>query len=282
MENLNIGQKIKNRRIELGLTQKAVAGDYMTRNMLSIIESGRAMPSVESAEYLAKVLDIPLSYLFSYDDNFFFYEKKDKLPIIHNEFKNGKNLECMDLIDSLSDTDDELRYIYAFSALYLGRKKLFDGSLHSAEKYLKLSLEVASSTCYNTFEIEATAPLYLSVASNIHSPLLEFDSEQYEKIHIRTFDYEFFKYITLDYDYQFENENYQKHLAAKQLLKKYNYLDAIEILKELEESKNKNYNACMLFGVYSDIENAYKQIGDFENAYRYASKKLSLISAFKE
>ena len=46
--------------------------------------------------------------------------------------------------------------------------------------------------------------------------------------------------------------------------------------------KNKDYNACVLFGVYSDMEIAFKQIGDFENAYRYASKKLSLISAFKE
>ena len=143
MEKLKIGQKIKKRRNELGLTQKAVAGEFMTRNMLSIIESGRATPSIESAEYLANVLDIPLSYLFSYDDNFFFYEKKDKLPSIHNEFKNGNYLECMNIIDSLSDTDDELRYIYAFSSLYLGRKKLFDGSLHSAEKYFKLSLEVA-------------------------------------------------------------------------------------------------------------------------------------------
>ncbi len=279
---LKLGEKVKQRRLELGLTQKAVAGDFMTRNMLSIIESGRAMPSVESAVYLSEVLDIPLSYLFSYDENYFFFEKRDKLPKIWELYKSCEYINCMELIDSLSDSDDELRYIYAFCALAYGKEKLFSGSLYLSEKYLKIALDVALKTCYNTFEIEATAPMYLSVASNIQAPLLEFDSSLYEKIKNKTFDYEFFKYVTMDIEYKFDNENYQKHLEAKLLLKKYKYMDAIALLKQLEESKNKQYNAYMLFGVYSDLEIAYKQLGDFENAYRYASKKLSLLSAFKE
>lgn len=281
-DRLNIGEKIKKRRITLGLTQKEVAGSFMTRNMLSIIESGRAMPSVETAEYLSKTLDIPLSYLFSYDENYFFYEKQDKISSVRNAFCEKRYKDCISIIDSLSDMDDELRYIYAFCTFYFGREKLFSGSLASAEKFLSIALDMASKTCYNTSEIRATAPLYISVASNIHSPLLEFDAATYEKIHSDTFDYEFFKYITMDNDYEFENERYRKHLLAKQLLKKYNYMQSVVILKELEESKNKEYDACMLFGVYSDLEIAYKQMGDFENAYRYASKKLSLLSAFKE
>lgn len=281
IEKLKFGEKVKERRMKLGMTQKDVAGDFMTRNMLSIIESGRAMPSIETAVYLSKVLDISLSYLFSYDKNYFFFEKQEKLPHIRELYENKQYNECMELIDSLSDSDDELHYIYAFCALKYGRKMLFSGSLSISEKYLKLALDTASKTFYSTFEIEATAHLYLSVASNIQAPLLEFDSERYEMIKNRTFDYEFFKYITMDYEYTFENENYKKHLEAKRLLKKYKYIDAIALLQQLEELKNKEYNAYMLFGVYSDIEIAYRQIGDFENAYRYASKKLSLINGFK-
>ena len=281
-KKLNFGLKVKNRRIELGMTQKEVAGDFMTRNMLSVIESGRAMPSVESAEYLSSVLNISLPYLFSYDDDYFFYEKKEKMSLIHTLYKARNYTDCMELIDSLSGTDDELKYIYSYCAFNLGKEKVMDGSLYSAEKYLKISLTAAAQTCYDTYEIETVAPLYLSVASNIQAPLLELDSDRYEQMRKTTYDYEFFKYVTMDYDYKFKNENYQKHLEAKQLLKKYNFLGAIALLKELEESKNKEYNAYMLFGVYSDIELAYKQLGDFENAYRYASKKLSLISAFKD
>ena len=141
---------------------------------------------------------------------------------------------------------------------------------------------MAKLTCYDTAEIETTVPLYLSVANNIGAPLLEFDSKAYEINYAKSYDYDFFKYVTMDFDYKFENEYYGKHLYAKQLLKKYSYYEAIAVLREIEESKNDVYNACVLFGVYSDLEVAFRQIGDFENAYRYASKKLSLISAFKE
>lgn len=277
-----IGEKIKKRRLELGLTQKNVAGNFMTRNMLSIIESGRATPSIETADYIAKTLKLPLSYLLSDDETFFFYEKKQKISDIRAFFVSGDYSECIELIKSISDTDDELAYVLAHALLRLGRQKLFHGSLASAVKCFKEAMETASKTCYDTSEIKATAPLYLSVANNIHTPLLEFDSEAYKRIHSGIYDYDFFKYVTLDSDYEFENEYYRKHLAAKQLLKKYSYTEAIALLHEIEESKNKDYNACVLFGVYSDLEIAFKQIGDFENAYRYASKKLSLISAFKE
>lgn len=276
------GEKIRKKRLELGLTQKSVASDFMTRNMLSMIEAGRTMPSLETAEYLAKTLDLPLSYLVSDEDTFFVFDKQRKISDIRRRFKNGEYESCLSIIESISDTDDELAYVNAFCLLRIGRQKLFHGSLASAVRYFSKALEMASKTCYDTAEIKATVPLYLAVANNIHSPLLELDSDAYENIYSGVYDYDFFKYVTLDSEYEFKNENYRKHLYAKQLLKKYSYYEAIAVLRELEESKNKDYNACVLFGVYSDLEIAFKQIGDFENAYRYASKKLSLISAFKE
>ena len=66
---IKIGEKIKKLRKELGLTQKDVCGEYMTRNMLSLIESDSAMPSIETAEYIASRLNITLSYLFESEEN---------------------------------------------------------------------------------------------------------------------------------------------------------------------------------------------------------------------
>ena len=116
-----IGEKIRKRRIELGLTQKSVASDFMTRNMLSVIESGRATPSLETAEYLAKTLQLPLPYLFSADENLFFYEKKDKMPLILEFYNKGDWNSCIELVESLSDIDDEL-CLLSFSP---GKKKAF-------------------------------------------------------------------------------------------------------------------------------------------------------------
>ena len=70
------------------------------------------------------------------------------------------------------------------------------------------------------------------------------------------------------------------HLTAKALIKKYKFYEAIELLTQIEDAKNKFYNAPMLFGVYTDLELAYKQLGDFEKAYRYSTKRISLLNAF--
>ena len=94
--------------------------------------------------------------------------------------------------------------------------------------------------------------------------------------------YEMFKYITMDMEYEYKNIILEKHIRAKGLLKRYAYLEALELLLDIESYKSTEYyNAFVFFGVYTDLENAYKQLGDFENAYRYSSKRMSLISGFK-
>lgn len=59
---MTLGQKIKAARLEKGLTQKEVVGDYITRNMLSKIENDSATPSVRTLEHLARALDLPPGY----------------------------------------------------------------------------------------------------------------------------------------------------------------------------------------------------------------------------
>lgn len=276
-----IGEKIKNRRIELSMTQKDVCEEFMTRNMLSLIENGSSAPSIETAEYLARKLSLPLAYIFSESDDLFTYEKNEKIGYIKELFHRGNYEYCISVIDSLSGTDDELNYIYAYASFEYGKKLLMNGSLMSAAKYLSIASDKAKNTIYDTKAIASSIPLYLAVTVNIHSPLLEFDPSSYLETHSSNEDYEFYKYITLDGDFDFKNELYSRHLAAKKLIKQYKYADAIQALQTIEESKLENYNACVLFGVYTDLENSYKQLGDFENAYRYSAKRMSMINGFK-
>lgn len=58
MENNTLGKRIKEARLAKKMTQSEVVGDFITRNMLSQIESGSATPSVKTLEYLCKVLEI--------------------------------------------------------------------------------------------------------------------------------------------------------------------------------------------------------------------------------
>ncbi len=280
--NFLIGKKIKARRKELSITQAELAGDKISRNMLSLIENGSAMPSVDTAEYIAKRLNLPLSYLFSDSEDLFPFEKLEKIDYIKEMFKKGNYSRCINLIDSLSGTDDELNYISATAAFRLGISLTMQGSFLSADKYFGIAIERSKATAYDTKEIRTVTPMYQAVLGNVQSPLLEFDFEAFKNGYEAAYNYEFFKYITLDFDFDFSNKLFARHFEAKSLIKKYNYQEAIKVLLSMEEYKNsKDYNACVMFGVYTDLEYSYKQLGDFENAYRYSNKRLSLLNAFQ-
>ena len=63
MNRSELGKRIKEARLAKKMTQTEVVGDFITRNMLSQIESGTATPSLKTLEYLAGVLDIPVQTL---------------------------------------------------------------------------------------------------------------------------------------------------------------------------------------------------------------------------
>ncbi len=59
---MTLGEKIRSARMALGLSQRAVCGDVITRNMLSQIEHGAAKPSMDTLKYLASRLGKPVSF----------------------------------------------------------------------------------------------------------------------------------------------------------------------------------------------------------------------------
>lgn len=59
---MELGQKIRQARLELGLSQRVLCGDTITRNMLSQIENGVARPSMDTLRILAERLGRPVSY----------------------------------------------------------------------------------------------------------------------------------------------------------------------------------------------------------------------------
>ncbi len=59
---MKLGARIKQARLEAGLSQRALCGDRITRNMLSQIEHGTASPSMQTLLYLAERLEKPVSF----------------------------------------------------------------------------------------------------------------------------------------------------------------------------------------------------------------------------
>ena len=64
---MDLGSKLKQARLEAGLSQRQLCGDEITRNMLSQIENGAARPSMGTLCYLAARLGKPVSYFLEED-----------------------------------------------------------------------------------------------------------------------------------------------------------------------------------------------------------------------
>lgn len=59
---MELGERIKQARLEAGLSQRQLCGDRLTRNMLSLIENGSARPSMDTLRFFAQQLGRPLGW----------------------------------------------------------------------------------------------------------------------------------------------------------------------------------------------------------------------------
>ena len=59
---MELGERIKQARLEAGLSQRQLCGERLTRNMLSLIENGSAKPSMETLRFFAQQLGKPVGW----------------------------------------------------------------------------------------------------------------------------------------------------------------------------------------------------------------------------
>ena len=118
----SFGKKIKERRLELGLTQKALAADRVTRNMLSLIESGTATPSLDTLEYLAERLSLPLPYLFSEKTDLSEFTRDKLIVELRELFSKGSYKYCLERISASGITDDEIELMATVCSYECGNR----------------------------------------------------------------------------------------------------------------------------------------------------------------
>ncbi len=152
---MTIGQKIKSLRKKLGLTQDELACGILSRSMLSRIESGSAMPSLDSLYDIASRLDVSPGFLLEESDDLVPAERallvKETFELLYND----EYRKCLELI-SLNDVsfDVHLLGVYAHCAILVGieefnagnftyAKKLFSSACEQFPK-IKLPLAIAS------------------------------------------------------------------------------------------------------------------------------------------
>ena len=81
---MTLGERIKSLRKSQKLTLATLAGDEITKGMLSLIENDKSKPSMETLQHLAKRLDVSIGYLTQEGD-----EEWTRKVLQHKDFKSS-------------------------------------------------------------------------------------------------------------------------------------------------------------------------------------------------
>lgn len=178
MDSKLLGQRIKEARLAKKMTQSEVVGSFITRNMLSQIESGNAVPSMKTLTYLAKVLELPPAVLLqgmteneagdlspenvsatvTPPEAAAFYKAKEA-------YLAGEDRAAYEMLSSFPEDSPLADECYALSArviLRLADTACKKGKLAEALELAKAAETAASKGIYASMEIKSRALLLLS------------------------------------------------------------------------------------------------------------------------
>lgn len=178
----DLGNKIKNLRKELKMTQSQLAEPEMTKSMLSQIENGLAMPSMKNLQFIAKKLSKPLSFFFDDSSQNVNKESFDEIVIelknIDDLIKNKnykKALSCIDILQSKISLNSNDRLMG--DILYRkGKCLMCMDALDEGEKFLKEAYDIYLKSNNYT----EAAKSYSEIAIK---PWRNFDYEECIRIH---------------------------------------------------------------------------------------------------
>ena len=171
MDPVELGKRIKEARLAKKMTQADVVGDFITRNMLSQIESGTANPSVKTLTYIAKVLALPVNYLLpdelelpeepASDEAARDERMMSALQSFKNAYMCGDYKKAVEYAKPCSDSGevyDEACCVLAMSYLELARA---EKDTREAVSCAKLAAEYADKGIFKKREVRASALLLL-------------------------------------------------------------------------------------------------------------------------
>lgn len=145
---MTLGEKLRQARLEAGLSQRALCGEKITRNMLSQIENGAAKPSMETLCYLSHGLRKPVSYFLEED-----VVISPNPPILEQAqaaLSQGK--PALDVLEGYVAGDkvfDPLYYLLLSEACYQeAERALTQEKIPYAGSLLEKTLEAGEKTIY--------------------------------------------------------------------------------------------------------------------------------------
>lgn len=163
---MELGQKLKQARLEAGLSQRQLCADEITRNMLSQIENGSARPSMDTLRYLARRLGKSVSYFL--EENIVTSPNQAVMAQARSAFEDKEYDRVLQLLAQYRQPDSvfdwEMELLYALCCMELGERAILRGQLPYGERLLEQAAEAGKKTPYFSPALERRRLLLLSQA----------------------------------------------------------------------------------------------------------------------
>lgn len=153
---MTLGQKIKNARLERGMTQKELVGEAITRNMLSKIENDAATPSVRTLDYLARTLDLPVGYFLG-ESGLSDGSVPDGLDEARAAYREARWLDCLAALDAdkHAGSTDEGYLLHARAGASAAAQALQRGDFVTARELAETAQYYNQEGMYYSASLEA-------------------------------------------------------------------------------------------------------------------------------
>ena len=262
---MELGEKLKQARLEAGLSQRQLCGEIITRNMLSQIENGSAKPSFATLQALSARLGKPASYFWK-------DAPSENMEVLHRA-QQADSMKAIEILQAYLPDDPMLDNWYYLlmirCCIDLAEKALAEGRTALAQNYLHQAQESCAkvpgweglySQQLTLLQYRAGSVYAVSAAKrlpdNTEEMLLRAAAALAQQ------DAQLCLACLAAADRQTDDVLL---LRADAWMQTKAYADAAQCYHQLE--KNMGHT------VYPKLEACYRELGDFQKAYEYACKQ---------
>lgn len=284
---MTLGEKLRQTRLSKGLSQSQVAGGCVTRNMLSQIENDQASPSMRTLEHLARALDVSVGWLLSDEQTDAALEKMRRARTL---FREEDYAGCLALFAQDAPSGDEMLLLCSQAAGMLAAQRLAAENFSGAKELAQQALDWNRRSLYASAQVQVQA-LDVLARCAIQEKQADEAVERYRTFYLERQSAVRYHFTMARFHLQ------QEHIQAAEReiwsiaelpdAQRAEYL----ILRGKIAARREQYeNAALYFHqaqelplgrmlereLYEGLEVCCRELGDYQQAYLYASKQLAM------
>lgn len=255
---MTMGSRIRAARLERGLSQRQLAGDEITRNMLSALEHDGANPSVSTLKYLSEKLDKPISYFLGEEA-----PGEAEIAQARDAYRDGRFRACLDALEGVREEAfrSEKGLLAVLASMGQAEQAIREGRYPYARELLDRAWERAEGELYfDAPQRRRWMLLYARCGGPLDLP------DEDEALLLRA-------------EAALAAEDPDRALrlleAAEERNAHWNYLRGeIHFRRKEYAQAARCFHACEDdYPVLSRLEDCYRELEDYKMAYFYAKKK---------